>query len=110
MSRSGKAKTCLQAESYAPQRADKVIEYLDRPRDGQGDRVKIPRRRLLASLPCVLGGLWAPFAALAQAQQKIWRIGVLHPGSKLAAGARDIYTNFFDGMRELGYVRTAGRR
>ena len=66
--------------------------------------MKVKRRRVIAASACALSSFWTPSALLAQGIGKVWRIGVLHPRSKLAAGPRDVYTNFFDGMRELGYV------
>ena len=72
-------------------------------------------RRSLANTPCgstrrsfvvaaaLLSIIGAPAALFAQAPAKVSRIGV-HPRTRLPAGGRDQYTNFFDGMRKLGYV------
>jgi putative ABC transport system substrate-binding protein len=51
-----------------------------------------------------VGGFCAPLEALAQSQPKVWRIGVLDPRPPQGPGRRDAYTNFFEGMRDLGYV------
>lgn len=52
-----------------------------------------------------MGALAVPFASLAQ-QGKVWRIGVLRPGSRPASGdpTGGTYANFLAGMRDLGYV------
>lgn len=60
------------------------------------------RRKLIAALGA--GLLTAPFGASAQQQGKVWRVGILFPGSRqsLQDAGRDQL--FQQGMRELGYV------
>ena len=62
------------------------------------------RRELLIALGA--GVLAAPWAAFAQSPTKVWRIGVLRPGSRPASGSRASgqYANFVEGLRDLGYV------
>ena len=56
------------------------------------------RRREFVGL---VGGVAAwPLAARAQVAGKVWRIGVLGGGTRLA----QIYSGFLRGMRELGYI------
>jgi putative ABC transport system substrate-binding protein len=77
----------------------------ERMRAASTRRARCENRR--SALRLLAGGLCAlavPLAAFAQAPAKVWRIGVLNPRPKLPAGERDVYTNFFDGMRDLGYV------
>jgi putative ABC transport system substrate-binding protein len=57
------------------------------------------RRKLVVALGA--GALAAPFGPSAQQQAKVWRIGVLNPRARPARG---VYTNFFDALRDLGYV------
>ncbi|MGH9650139.1 MAG: hypothetical protein ACRD3I_06680, partial [Terriglobales bacterium] len=52
-------------------------------------------------------GLWllaTPFAAFAQQQGKVWRIGFLAPRSRPTSSDPDVYSAFPQGMRELGYI------
>jgi putative ABC transport system substrate-binding protein len=59
------------------------------------------RRKLVVALgACALA---APFACLAQ-KQKVWRIGILDPGSRPVAGDIDLFDAFLKGLRELGYA------
>jgi len=62
------------------------------------------RRELLIALGA--GVLAAPWAAFAQSPTKVWRIGVLRPGSRPASGSRASggYASFVEGVRDLGYV------
>jgi putative ABC transport system substrate-binding protein len=52
------------------------------------------------ALAAISSTLAVPFAAFAQAPAKVWRIGVLHPGSK----PHTQHTIFFEALRDLGYV------
>ena len=57
------------------------------------------RRREFITLLGSAAGAW-PFAALAQQQPKMARIGILHPGSPPDPWLEGLR----EGMRELGYV------
>ena len=59
------------------------------------------RRHLLVALVAISGALVAPFDSFAQTPAKVWRVGVLNPGSK---GRSTQYTTFFEALRDLGYV------
>ena len=59
-------------------------------------------RRLLIAVAA--GVLCAPAASLAQAQAKVWRIGVLDPASQPKTGARPTFVDVVRGLSELGYV------
>jgi putative ABC transport system substrate-binding protein len=58
------------------------------------------RRTFVGTAACFL--LASPLAALAQQEGKIWRIGVLWPGSASPPNSR--IEAFRQGLRELGYV------
>ena len=60
------------------------------------------RRKLVIALGA--GALASPFGSFAQQQGKVWRVGILFPGSRqsLQDAGRDQL--FQQGMRELGYV------
>ena len=60
------------------------------------------RRKLVVALGA--GALAAPFGTFGQQKNKIWRVGILFPGSRqsLQDAGRDQL--FQQGMRELGYV------
>jgi putative ABC transport system substrate-binding protein len=58
------------------------------------------RRKLVIALGA--GALVAPFGSFAQQQGKVWRIGVLVPGS--AAGWAPMVGALRSGLRDLGYV------
>jgi putative ABC transport system substrate-binding protein len=60
------------------------------------------RRKLVIALG--VGALVTPYAAFAQAQGKVWRIGFLAPRRRPDALNPDTYFPFVQGMRELGYV------
>jgi len=63
----------------------------------------ITRRRLLTAVS--LGILAAPRLSVAQAQDKVHRIGFLAPLSRSTPSRPDVFYNaFVQGMRELGYV------
>ena len=62
------------------------------------------RRALLAVLVCAASGFTPMLSLSARAAAKVWRIGILHPRTRLAPGKRDNYTDFVEGMRALGYV------
>ena len=59
------------------------------------------RRHLIVALIAISIGQVAPSVSLAQTPVKVWRIGVLYPGSK----RRDAqYAGFFEHLRDLGYA------
>ena len=60
------------------------------------------RRHLLVALAATASALTASSVSFAQAPTKVWRIGVLQPGSKSPPNAQ--YTNFFEALRDLGYA------
>jgi putative ABC transport system substrate-binding protein len=60
------------------------------------------RRKLLKALGAAV--LTAPFGSFAQQQNKVWRIGVLHPSSRPDSLESHFLGAFPLGMRELGYV------
>src|SRR5215813_14345337 len=63
----------------------------------------ITRRKLLTAFS--LGILSAPRLSVAQAQDKVHRIGFLAPLSRSTPSHPDVFYNaFMQGMRELGYV------
>jgi putative ABC transport system substrate-binding protein len=62
----------------------------------------ITRRQLVVVLGA--SALFAPLAALAQKQAKVWRIGFLYFGSYRSALETGRYAAFLQGMRERGYV------
>jgi putative ABC transport system substrate-binding protein len=51
-----------------------------------------------------VGALAAPFAAFAQQQGKVWRVGFIAPQGRPASMDSHFYGAFPRGMRELGYV------
>jgi putative ABC transport system substrate-binding protein len=55
-------------------------------------------------LTASLGMAAAPLLARAQPAAKAFRIGLLGASSPTSAEARHVWSGFFDGMRELGYV------
>ena len=65
-----------------------------------GDRVIHRRRILLIAIGA--GALAAPFTALAQQKQRIYRIGILASGGSKLVG--HLVEAFIQGLRELGYV------
>ncbi len=67
----------------------------------EGDQVN-PRRQVLMALG--LGALSAAFAALAQQQGKVWRVGFLALRHLDLVDTDYYYGPFRQGMRELGYV------
>lgn len=62
----------------------------------------IKRRKLVVLLGA--GALTAPFACFAQQPGKVWRVGVLVPGSRPASLDHAFSGAFPPRMRELGYV------
>ena len=60
------------------------------------------RRRLVVAMSA--GSLVAPFAVLAQAQGKVWRVGFLTMRSRPESFDAGVFGAFRAGMRELGYV------
>jgi putative tryptophan/tyrosine transport system substrate-binding protein len=60
------------------------------------------RRKLVVTLGA--GSLLAPFAALAQSQGKVWRVGFLTLRSRPDSFDAGVFGAFRAGMRELGYV------
>ena len=60
------------------------------------------RRKLMVAMGASAFGM--PFAAFAQQQNKVWRVGFLSPRSRPANLDSDIFAAFASGMRELGYV------
>lgn len=62
----------------------------------------ITRRKLVLTLGAGAGALAAPFLAIAQPKQRIYRVGILGTGSP-AGGAR-LYDGFTHSLHELGYV------
>lgn len=64
----------------------------------------VTRRRLLVGLSLALPAFNVPLASFAQAPAKVWRIGVLHPRTRAAPEGGDPYSEFFSGMRNLGYI------
>jgi putative tryptophan/tyrosine transport system substrate-binding protein len=60
------------------------------------------RRKLLVALGA--GALAAPFAAFAQQQGKVWRVGFLGLSNRQAFLNSNSSASFLQGMRELGYV------
>jgi len=60
------------------------------------------RRKFLLALGA--GALAAPFAAFAQQQAKVWRVGFIAPQGRPASMDSHFYGAFPRGMRELGYV------
>ena len=59
--------------------------------------------KVLFVVALALSLLMMPLFAHAQAQSKVWRIGFLVPGSRLASG-ESYYKEFLPGMRDLGYA------
>jgi len=62
----------------------------------------IARREFIAGLAA--GVAVAPFAALAQRKEKIWRIGFFYNSSRQSAMETGRYPAFIQGMRDLGYL------
>jgi len=60
------------------------------------------RRKLLIALG--VGALAAPFAAFAQQQNKVWRVGFLGQRKVIDVDTDIYYRGFRPAMRELGYV------
>lgn len=58
------------------------------------------RRKLLVALGA--GAFAAPFAAFAQQQGKVWRIGILLNGT--GGAMRGLHAAFVHGLNELGYA------
>jgi putative ABC transport system substrate-binding protein len=58
------------------------------------------RRRILVALGA--SALVAPFASFAQQRSKVWRIGILYPGSQ--SDSNDLRSEFLKALRELGRV------
>ena len=60
------------------------------------------RRKVIAALG--VGAFTFPLGPFAQTLPKVWRIGVLNPSARPAPETRSVYTNFFEALRDLGYV------
>jgi putative tryptophan/tyrosine transport system substrate-binding protein len=59
------------------------------------------RRQFLA---CAAALAAAPSIALAQANERVWRVGVLTPRSRIGPSNNDPLRGFLQGMRDRGYV------
>jgi putative tryptophan/tyrosine transport system substrate-binding protein len=60
------------------------------------------RRKLVIALG--VGAAAPPLGSFAQQRGKVWRIGVLHAGSRKLPGGGALFRGFFEGLRDLGYV------
>jgi len=60
---------------------------------------QVRRRKVLLTAGVLLA---APFAAIAQQQSKVWRIGFLYHGSR--AASLDLLDAFLQGLRDLGHI------
>jgi putative ABC transport system substrate-binding protein len=60
------------------------------------------RRDLLIALGA--SAFVAPLASFAQQQGKVWRIGILSPGSQPVGASRGTYSQVLDALRDLGWV------
>jgi putative ABC transport system substrate-binding protein len=69
----------------------------------QGDRVTTRRKFLIAG-GAGLYVLAAPIPLFAQQQTKVWRIGILLPGSRPTVGDPYYFDTFVNALRDLGYI------